>query len=297
MSIAGGLHLSFQRGEEAGCEVIQIFTKNATQWKARPIQLLDRKAFLRQWKESSIRSVVAHDSYLVNLASPDPNMWRKSRVALMEEVKRAEILEIPFLIMHPGSHRGRGEEYGIRQVAEGLNRIFQEREGSKIRILLESTAGQGDTVGYRFEHLRRIMDEVEQKGRIGVCFDTCHVFAAGYDLRGRKNFARVFQEFDSVVGIEHLLVFHLNDSKGGLGKRIDRHEHIGKGAMGTEPFRMLLCHDRFREIPMLIETPKGGRSNRWDRKNLALLKKFREEKGRRIGLKRAKGGDRIFPSF
>jgi len=274
MSISGGLHLAFDRGEEATCSIIQIFTKNATQWKAKPLTDEDKKKFLETWEKSSIKTVMAHDSYLINLASPDEKTYEKSVEAFAIELGRAEFLNIPYLIMHPGAHMGRGEKFAIRRVAESFNRLIEEGKASKTIILIETTAGQGTNIGYRFEHIRDIIALVKDQARFGACFDTCHAFAAGYDLRDEKSFEKTFDEFDRIVGLDRLYAFHLNDSKHDLGSKKDRHEHIGKGFLGLEPFRLLLNDKRFKNHPMSLETPK---EEEMDVTNLQTLRGLKNE--------------------
>ena len=272
MSISGGLHLAFERGEEATCSIIQIFTKNATQWKTKPLSEKDRTKFLTSWEKSSITDVMAHDSYLINLASPNENTYEKSMDAFLIEMNRTEALQIPYLIMHPGAHLGEGENFGIKRVAEAFNHLIEKTPGYKMKILIETTAGQGTNIGYRFEHIRDIMALVEDQDRIGTCFDTSHVFAAGYDLRLKVNYEDTIEEFDRIIGLDKLHAFHLNDSKKDLGSRVDRHEHIGDGYLGLEPFSYLLNDERFKSHPMSIETPKD---DGMDIQNLKTLRNLR----------------------
>lgn len=255
VSVAGGLHLAFENARVCGANVIQIFSKNSTQWKAKPITEEDAKLFKEKQEETGLGPVLVHDSYLINLCAPDPVMLAKSRNAFQEELDRCEILGIPYLVTHPGSHLGQGEDEGLRRNAESLNELFKRTKGYKVKVLLETTAGQGTNIGWRFEHIRAIMDRVKYPERVAVCYDTCHTLAAGYDFRTKEGYERVFDEFDRVIGIEKLEAFHLNDSKRDLGARVDRHEHIGKGFLGLEPFRLLLNDKRFQKIPMVLETP------------------------------------------
>ncbi len=274
MSIAGGLHLAFPRGEEAGCAALQIFTKNASQWKAKPISDEEARTFRETWQKSPIGPVVAHDSYLINLASPDEEPWRRSIAAFREEMERCALLGIPDLVMHPGAPRESGEEAGLARVAEAFRLLFADApEG--VRVLLENTAGQGSTLGHRFEHLAEIMERVPG-GRFGVCLDTCHTFAAGYDFSSAEGYERTMAEFDRLVGLGRIAAFHVNDSKKGLGCRVDRHEHIGQGAMGLEGFEALMRDGRFADIPKILETPKG-KDAELDRMNLATLRRLAGE--------------------
>ena len=271
MSIAGGIHKALERGESIGCECIQLFTANPRQWAARDLSEEDVRQFKQRKAETGIDPVVAHDSYLVNLGSPDEALWRKSITAMSAELDRCAKLGIHYLVTHPGSHRGSGEVDGTRRIATALDGLLAGSSRSGVTILLETTAGYSASLGSTFEQLAQIVDLVEPNGRLGVCFDTCHAFAAGHDLRTRKAYERTFQELDETVGLSRLRLFHLNDSKRDLASHVDRHEHIGKGFLGTKPFRMLLNDPRFRSIPMILETPKG-KDMTADVENLALLR-------------------------
>jgi len=274
MSIAGGAHLAFARGEETGCAAIQVFTKNASQWRGKPIAEEEAAAFRAAWKASPIGPVIAHDSYLINLAATDEAMWRKSIAAFLDEMQRCALLGIPELVMHPGAHLGAGEEAGLQRLAAAFRQIFAEAP-PEVAVLLENTAGQGTCLGYRFEHLAEILERVPE-GRFGVCFDTCHAYAAGYDLATAEGFAAVMAEFDRRIGLERLCAFHLNDCKKGLGSRVDRHEHIGQGAIGEAGFAALMRDGRFAAVPKILETPKGE-CGECDRMNLALLRRLAGE--------------------
>lgn len=271
MSVAGGLEKAFARGEALGCAVMQVFTKNANQWKGKPVTSEQARLFRQKWNESSVGPVIAHDSYLINLAAPDPELWRKSVEAFRDEMERCALLGIPALVMHPGAHLGEGEEAGLARIAEAFRILFAEGPGG-VTVLLENTAGQGSYIGGRFEHLADIMDRVPD-GLFGVCFDTCHAFAAGYDLSSAEGYAAVMEEFDRRVGLFRILAFHLNDSKKGLGAAVDRHEHIGRGAIGREGFRALMRDERFLSVPKILETPKGD-DDAFDRMNLATLREL-----------------------
>lgn len=271
MSVAGGLEKAFARGEALGCTAMQVFTKNANQWKGKPVTAEQAQLFRRTWEASCVGPVLAHDSYLINLAAPDPDLWRKSLDAFRDEMERCALLGISALVMHPGAHLGTGEAAGLARIAEAFRVVFAEGpEG--VTVLLENTAGQGSYIGGPFEHLAEIMERVPD-GRFGVCFDTCHAFAAGYDLSTAEGFASVMEEFDRRVGIDRLAAFHLNDSKKGLGAGVDRHEHIGQGGIGREGFRALLRDERFASIPKVLETPKGD-DDAFDRMNLATLREL-----------------------
>jgi len=271
MSIAGGVSKALERGHSIGCEAIQIFTRNQRQWRSKPLAPEEIERFKLKQEETGIRPVVAHDSYLINLGSPDEAMWQKSLQAYIIELQHCETLGIPYLVMHPGSHLGSGEEAGLCRIAEGLNRAHAATRGFGVISLLETTAGQGTNLGYCFEQLATIRETVKEVERVAVCFDTCHVFAAGYDLRTPEAYAATMAEFDRILGLDLLRCFHLNDSKKGLASRVDRHQHIGQGLLGLEPFRLLLNDPRFATLPGLLETPKGPKMLE-DVENLRLLR-------------------------
>jgi deoxyribonuclease-4 len=275
MSISEGLYKAFLRGKEVGCTTIQIFTKNSNQWKVKDLTEEEILKFKEAQKETGISPVVAHDSYLINLGSPDRELLQKSREAFLVELKRCDQLDIPYLVMHPGSHVGAGESEGIRCIVESLNWALEKTPGSRVMILLENTAGQGTNLGYRFEHLAEILERVEEKPRFGVCLDTCHTLAAGYDIRTEQGYQRTLEEFDRIVGLSKVKVIHFNDSKKGLGCRVDRHEHIGEGCLGLEAFRCFLKDKRFKGVPKILETPKDKKNEaESDRKNLNRLREL-----------------------
>ncbi|MGB9791773.1 MAG: deoxyribonuclease IV [Thermacetogeniaceae bacterium] len=276
MSIAGGVANSLIRGKEIGCETIQIFTKNSNQWRAKPLTSKEIDEFQSKRQETGIEPVLAHTSYLINLASPDDDLWEKSLEAFQEELERCISLRIPYLIFHPGAHSGAGEDVGLNRVTQALNEVFRRVEDTSVMVLIETTAGQGTGLGYRFEHIARLIEESFYPERLGVCFDTCHAFAAGYDIRTPDALERTLEEFDRAIGIERLKAIHLNDSKGDLGSRLDRHEHIGMGKIGLEGFRSLLNHPQLRPLPMVLETPKG-RDMREDIENLTVLRSLLNE--------------------
>jgi deoxyribonuclease-4 len=257
MSIAGGLHTAFGHGERAGCDVIQIFSKNQQQWRAKPLAETDIARFRAEQERSGIPAALVHDSYLINLASPDDALWQKSIDAFRDELERCAALGIPFLVTHPGAHVGSGETAGLARVAAALSQLFAEAAGAGVTVLLETTAGQGSSLGWRFEHLAQIMGTTSHPERLGVCVDTCHVFAAGYDIRTADTYAAMLAEFERVVGLRHLHAFHLNDSLKDLGSRVDRHAHVGAGCIGIEAFRLLVNDPRFSQLPAVLETPKG----------------------------------------
>jgi deoxyribonuclease-4 len=273
MSIAGGMDKSLSLGKRVGCNTIQIFTKSSNQWKAKPLSNEDVINFHKNRKETGIDLVVAHDSYLINLGSPDDALWKKSIDAFIIEMERCALLEIPYLNTHPGSHMGEGEKKGLKRIAKAIDIIHSKTQGIKTRIALEITAGQGTNLGCTFEQIAEIIQWTKRGELLSVCFDTCHAFAAGYELRDRKSFRKTFEEFDQIIGLERLKIFHLNDSLKGLGSRVDRHQHIGKGEMGLEPFRLLLHDQQLKKIPMYLETPKSP-DCREDVENLKILKRL-----------------------
>ena len=257
MSIAGGVSQALGRGRDAGCECVQIFTKSSRQWAAKPYAQDEITAFHTAQKESGIKVVVAHDSYLVNLGATDAALRKKSVAGVIDELERCEQLEVPLLIAHPGAHVGAGEAAGIRNIALALDEALAACPGYRVKIALEITAGQGSNLGYKFEHMGQIIDAVEDNGRLRLCFDTEHAFAAGYDLRSDEGYEATFAELDEHVGLELLAAFHINDSMKPLNSRVDRHEHIGKGHLGLEPFRRIVNDQRFAGLPMCLETDPG----------------------------------------
>ncbi|MEF3273214.1 MAG: deoxyribonuclease IV [Chloroflexus sp.] len=271
MSISGGVSKSFARGESIGLEAMQIFAKNERQWTAKPISAEEAAAFRAEQQRTGIHPVVVHDSYLINLAAPADDLREKSIAAFADELERCAQLGIPYLVTHPGAHTGIGEEAGLVRVADAIRRLLAEGVGGTTMILLETTAGQGTALGYRFEHLARLFEMIPYHDRLGVCVDTCHIFAAGYDIRDPDSYQRTFAELDRLVGLERVKCFHLNDSQKDVGSRVDRHAHIGQGCIGIEAFRFLVNDPRFASLPMIIETPKGEDMAE-DRMNLTLLR-------------------------
>ncbi len=270
MSIAGGVDKALLLGKKVACAAIQIFTKSSRQWAAKSYAKEEIQSFAQNQKETGIKIVVAHDSYLLNLGSPDNALRNKSVGAFADELERCEMLAIPYLIAHPGAHMGAGEEAGIKTIARSLDEVHRACAGYGVKVALEITAGQGSNLGYRFGQIGRIIDSVKDSDRVRVCFDTEHAFAAGYDIRTPQGYEQTFAEFDEEIGLERLAAFHLNDSKKELNSRVDRHEHIGKGQLGIEAFRLLLNDRRFWGLPMCLETPKGP-DLKEDRVNLRLL--------------------------
>ena len=280
MSIAGGLPRAVDRAQASRCDALQIFTKSVGQWRARPLPADEVIAFRERLRETGIRPVVAHNSYLINLAAADASLRAQSIAALDEEIDRAEILGLDGLVMHPGSYTTGTEEEGLRLIAEGLSGLLRTRRRGRTMILLEHTAGQGTNLGHRFEQIATIIERLKGSARVGVCLDTCHLLASGYDICSEEGYEETFREFDRIIGLDRIKVFHLNDSKRPCGSRADRHEHIGKGCIGLGPFRRLLNDPRFATLPMLLETPKldtlasRRRSDvdPWDRRNLKTLR-------------------------
>jgi deoxyribonuclease IV len=272
-SIAGGFDKAVERAAEVGCACVQIFTKNNNQWRAKPITDEEARRFaaaLRQWK---IGHPLAHDAYLINLASPDSALWKKSVDAFIDELRRADRLGIPYVVTHPGSSISGDDQTGLQRVVRALDEIHAQTAELSAHCLLETTAGQGTGLGWRFEQLAAILDGVEQPERLGVCFDTCHVFAAGYPLAPEEEYQGTFQAFDRLIGLKRIMAFHLNDSRREQGSRVDRHAHIGRGQLGLEPFRLLLNDPRFQRIPMYLETPKEFEDGRdMDEVNLRTLR-------------------------
>ena len=267
-SIKGGLHNAFHEAESLGIDTFQVFTKNQRQWKEKIIDTEEKSTFLNTYKTSHVKMIFSHASYLINLASNDDTLWECSVRALIGEVQRCHDLGLDFTIVHPGSAKELSEQKGIKKIIMALKTTLHATENSTVKILLENTAGQGTCIGYCFEHLKQIIDGVNSS-RIGVCFDTCHAFAAGYDIRTKSGFEATMEELDNTIGLSHLQAIHLNDSKGELGSKRDRHEHIGKGKLGLEPFRQIM--NRFTHIPKVIETPKEGTM---DAANLQALREL-----------------------
>lgn len=281
VSIAGGVDKAVDRAVALGADALQIFVKSAGQWAARPLAEKEVERFRHAVQSAGLGPyVVTHASYLINSASPDPALRDRSREALIIELQRCSLLGIQHLVLHPGSHVGEGVESGLARVSEQLDEVFEDprskpadRSGTKTKILLETTAGQGTNLGSRFEDLANIIEQSRYPDRLDVCFDTCHVFAAGYDLREEESYRRTFNEFDRVIGLDRLKAFHLNDSKFSLGSRRDRHADIGAGEIGCETFRLLINDIRFQSLPMILETPKGADGG-GHRRNLAVMRKF-----------------------
>ncbi len=279
MSTAGGLHTAFERAVEAGCEVMQVFVKNQRQWRAKPLDAECIAAWNAAREQTGIRTIVAHDAYLINLAAPEDGVWKMSIDAFCDELTRCCQAQIPWLVTHPGSHNGSGEPAGILRVAKALDIIHERMGDCGVTTLLEMTAGQGTNLGWRFEHLRDIIGAVRSALPLAVCLDTCHLFAAGYDLTSDEGYAQMAEAITSTVGVKAIRCVHMNDSKKPLGSRVDRHEHIGQGEIGRPAFGRLVNDRRWSGIPMILETPKekDARGRDMDRVNLATLRKLVEE--------------------
>lgn len=276
-SIAGGVDTAIDRAKKLNFTAIQIFTKNNNQWRANPLSEETITNFKSKLSDSDIQFVVAHDSYLINLCAKDKELLEKSRNAFIEELERCEQLEIPHLNFHPGAHGGQGEAEGLKIIAESINIAHEKTKGFKVSSMLEATAGQGNSLGYKFEHLRDIIDLVDKKERMTVCIDTAHIFAAGYDLRSPKTYKQVMKDFDDIIGLDRLKCFHMNDSKKDLGTRVDRHEHIGKGFIGLEGFTNIMNDKKIEKVAKVLETPKG-KEQLEDLENLAVLESLIKKK-------------------
>jgi deoxyribonuclease-4 len=257
MSIAGGVHRAIERARSIGCSAMQIFVKNNMQWFARPFTRAEIRTFLDHPQRGELGAIFAHANYLINLAATNPQFHANSIRALAEELVRADQLELPFLVLHPGAHLGAGEEAGLKKIADSVDEVFRKIPKVKTKIALEITAGQGSCIGHRFEHLAHIIANVREPERLRVCLDTAHLFAAGYEIGSESGVKKTFHEFDRVIGRDRLVAIHVNDSKTGRGSRVDRHEHIGKGRIGLGAFRFIMQSPRFRKIPKVLETPKG----------------------------------------
>jgi deoxyribonuclease-4 len=285
LSIGGGLPRAVDRAVATRCEALQIFTKSAGQWRARVLPQDEIVLFRRRVSETGIQPVIAHNSYLINIAAAAPPLREQSLAALIDEYDRAESLGLMGLVMHPGSYTTGTEGEGLRLIAQGLRTLLRTRRRGGPMILLEHTAGQGTNLGHRFEHLATILELLDGSPRVGVCLDSCHLLAAGYDICSEDGYRKTFDAFARIVGIERIKAFHLNDSKKPCGSRVDRHEHIGKGCLGLDPFRRLVNDARFTGLPMLLETPKldtpesrrKSDADPWDARNLRTLRRLIHE--------------------
>lgn len=274
-SIAGGMEKAVERAVEDGCEALQVFNKSSSQWKAKTLGAEEIELFRRGVAENGF-PVISHASYLINLACPEKKLLRKSIAAFADELERCDRLGIPWLVIHPGSHKGTGEEAGLARVAKALDSIYEGRPGLAAGVLLENTAGMGNCLGNTFEQLAAIRAQMKHAQRVGVCFDTCHAFAAGYDMRTREGYEAAWTAFDRTVGLSRLKAFHLNDSKKDLHCRVDRHEWIGDGYIGNETFRFLMNDPRFAELPGVLETGPKENGEMSFKLNLRRLRRLRE---------------------
>lgn len=270
-SIAGGIFNAPERGKKATCDTIQIFNKSNNQWRAKKLETSEIDKYFEAIETTGVTVTCSHTSYLINIASPDEALREKSRNSLTEEMQRCNLLKIPNLVLHPGSHVGSGEEVGLAMIVQSINLMFDDLKDNSVALLLEATAGQGSNLGYKFEQLAQIIDGVEDKAHMGVCLDTCHIFAAGYPLTDPKDYEKTIKQFDDIVGLDRLRVIHVNDSKREFGSRKDRHEHIGKGHIGIEAFRNMVNDPRLENVPMILETPKDEDLAE-DIENLAVLR-------------------------
>ena len=273
MSISGGVSMAIERARSIDCTAMQIFVKNNMQWFARPLSRAEIRAFLDHVQRRELLSVFGHANYLINLAATNPQFHANSIRALAEELVRANQLELPFLVLHPGAHLGAGEQAGLEKIVNSIDQVFRKIPNVKTKIALEVTAGQGSCIGHRFEHLAHIIENVREPERLRVCLDTAHLFAAGYDISSESGVRKIFRAFDRVVGRNRLVAIHVNDSKTPCGSRVDRHEHIGKGRIGLDVFRFIMRSPRFRKIPKVLETPKS-KDLAEDVINLKLLRRF-----------------------
>ncbi|UCD64595.1 MAG: deoxyribonuclease IV [Candidatus Zixiibacteriota bacterium] len=270
-SIAGGVFNAVERGKAATCDTIQMFNKSNNQWRAKKLTGDEVEQFFKAIETTGVTVSVSHTSYLINIASPDKALAEKSFQSLKEEMERCAVLKIPNLVMHPGSHVGSGEEAGLKAIAKHINRMFSELKDNNVTLLLETTAGQGTNLGYTFEQLAYIIDKIENKGKMGVCLDTCHIFSAGYPIVKPKDYRATMKKFDEVLGLELLKIIHANDSLREFGLKRDRHEHIGEGHIGKAGFANFVNDRRLKKIPMILETPKGE-DLKEDKRNLKILR-------------------------
>lgn len=277
MSIVGGYDQAVLRAADLGMTCVQLFTKNNNQWRAKPIGDAEAAKFVDAIAITTVQQAVAHNSYLINLASWDDALWARSIEAMVVEVRRAAKLGIVNLVAHPGAHNGHGEDAGVARIADALCRILEKSANTEVRIALETTAGQGTSIGYRFEHLADIISRCDYTSRIRVCLDTCHLFAAGYPLAPRRKYSETMRRLDKTIGFDRLVAVHVNDSKKPLGSRVDRHEHIGHGCLGRDAFRLLMNDRRLKDMPLILETPKGTdpRTGKlWDKINIETLRRL-----------------------
>ena len=277
MSAAGGLVRAVERAAAAGCRTLQVFTKNSNQWDGKPVVASDAAAFRKAAADAGLAPLVSHSAYLINLASPDPLVRARSVEALVDEIGRCDAHDIPHLVLHPGSHGGDGEETGLDRIARGLDEAARLTPSSRTTVLLETAAGQGAGLGHDFAHLAAILARADSRPRLALCFDTCHVHAAGYDVVSRAGWRATLDALDATCGIGLVKVIHANDSKKERGCRVDRHERIGHGAIGPKGFANLMTEPAFEDVPKILETPKDE-EGRWDREGLAELRRLARRK-------------------
>lgn len=274
-SIAGGMDRAFERAHAVGCDTVQVWTKNPRQWRASALEREGVQAFKAARDETQIHPVVAHAAYLINIASPKPDLYAKSIDGLIQEVERCERLEIPYLVLHPGAHTGSGMAEGLQRAADALSQVHHALPGYQSKILLETTSGHGTSLGGSFEELRILLNDTEESDRLGICLDTCHIFAAGYQLCTRDGYEETIDALDAVIGLSYVHAIHLNDSQYPLGSHRDRHAHIGEGHIGLQGFSHIVNDPRFDHVPGILETHKSDDLHE-DRENLATLRSLRE---------------------
>ena len=271
VSVAGGVSNAFERAVDIGCDAIQIFSKNQKQWNPKPFDNEEVVRYHQEKSRTGIGPVMIHDSYLINLCATNKEILEKSRTAFTDEIERAITLKADYLNFHPGAYLEKDEEWGIKTIAESVNICLDKFTGPDVKLILESTAGQGTSIGYRFEQLRDIMHSVERKKSMGVCVDTAHIFSGGYDIRDEKSYETTMKELDEIIGLEYVRAFHINDSKKDLGSRVDRHENLGEGLIGLKAFELLLNDERHIGKPMLLETPGG---EEYFKKNIKIMRRL-----------------------
>jgi len=282
MSVSGGKYMALESGKKLGCESIQMFIRNVRGWASKPLEQNEIDRFSKKKKElqDQIWPLLSHNSYLINLATSDKEKLTKSYNAMLDELIKAEELKLEYVVIHPGTFniedKNETKKTGLSRIAEQLNKLIENTKNSMVKILLETVAGQGHNLGRKFHHLKFIINKISNKERIGICFDTCHAFASGYDFTTKEKYEEMWEEFNNEVGLAYLFAFHLNDSVKDLGSRVDRHIHIGQGKIGKEPFRFFINDDRFKDHPGIIETPKG-KDMKEDIMNLATLNSLRKK--------------------
>ena len=272
VSTAGGIHNAIKNGTDLHCDAIQIFLRNPNQWRGKPPTDAVNEKFRTAWAEADLAHIIVHDIHLSNLASPKPDVLRKSNQAFREQMELAQVLGLRYIVTHLGAHLGEGETIGLKRLTESFDDLFESAEAPEVIVLLETTAGQGTNLGYCFEHIRDVIGMSKYPDRFGVCFDTCHVFAAGYDMRTEVDCTATFSQFDHIIGLNRLKAFHLNDAKSTYQSRVDRHEHIGEGNIGATAFAYILNDPRFSKIPLIIETPEMKTMHKV---NLSTLRKLK----------------------